>query len=77
MLKEPKDYTKEDYGNYAHLMVKTNAIYCGNNPNSSYPKSCRGKNGIIDLKTFGSIGESMKEAELLLFRANLMLCLKD
>ena len=38
---EPKYFTKEDYENYAKLMVKTNALYRNNNPKSSHPKSSR------------------------------------
>ena len=38
---EPKDFTKEDYENYAKLMVKTNALYRNNNPKSSHPKSSK------------------------------------
>ena len=37
--KEPKDFTEEDYKNYANLMVKTNALHSGNNPKSNHPKS--------------------------------------
>ena len=39
--KNPDDniYTKDDYGNYARLMLKTNTLYRNNNPNSNYPKS--------------------------------------
>ena len=38
---EPEDFTKEDYENYAKLMVKTNALYRNNNPKSSHPKSSK------------------------------------
>ena len=41
MSKNPEDFTKEDYENYAKLMVKTNALYRDNNPKSSHPKSSR------------------------------------
>ena len=41
MSKNPGDFTKEDYENYAKLMVKTNALYRDNNPKSSRPKSSR------------------------------------
>ena len=41
MSKNPEDFTKEDYENYAKLMVKTNALYRGNNPKSSHPKSSK------------------------------------
>ena len=39
--KEPKDFTKDDYINYAKLMVKTNALRVDNNPNNNKPKSNR------------------------------------
>ena len=41
MSKNPEDFTKEDYENYAKLMVKTNALYRDNNPKNSHPKSSR------------------------------------
>ena len=37
--KEPKYFTKEDYENYAKLMVKTNNLYRDNNPDNKRPKS--------------------------------------
>ena len=39
--KEPKDFTEEDYNNYARLMVKTNALYRDNNPENINPKSSK------------------------------------
>ena len=42
MSKEPKDFTKEDYENYARLMIKTNTLYRDNDPDSLYPKSSKG-----------------------------------
>ena len=41
MSKEPKDFTKEDYENYAKLMIKTNTLHRDNDPNSLYPKSSK------------------------------------
>ena len=41
MSKNLEDFSKEDYENYAKLMVKTNALYRDNNPKSLYPKSSR------------------------------------
>ena len=41
MSKTPEYFTKEDYENYAKLIVKTNALYRDNNPKSSHPKSSR------------------------------------
>ena len=40
--KEPKDFTKEDYENYAKMMVKTNTLHGDNNPDRNYPKSSKG-----------------------------------
>ena len=39
--KEPKYFTKEDYENYAKLMVKTNTLHVGNNPENKRPKSSK------------------------------------
>ena len=40
--KEPKDFTKEDYENYAKLMIKTNTLYRDNDPENKRPKSSKG-----------------------------------
>ena len=37
--KEPKDFTKDDHENYARLMVRSNALRAGNDPESRRPKS--------------------------------------
>ena len=42
MSKNPEDFTKEDYDNYAKLMVKTNALYRDDDPKNPRPKSSRG-----------------------------------
>ena len=39
--KEPKDFTKEDYENYAKLMIKNKTLHRDNDPNSLYPKSSK------------------------------------
>ena len=39
--KEPKNITNEDYDNYAKLMIKTNALHCGNNPENKRLKSSK------------------------------------
>ena len=75
--KEPKYFTKEDYENYAKLMIKSDTLYRDNDPESKHPKSSRGYKWNTILKTFGNIGESMKVVELLLFRAILTRCQKD
>ena len=39
--KEPQEgkYTEDDYINYINLLIQTNTIYRGNNPNNTNPKS--------------------------------------
>ena len=39
IFKEPDNYTEDDYLNYINLLVQTNTIYQGNNPNNTNPKS--------------------------------------
>ena len=39
--KEPKNFTGQDYENYARLMIKTNALYRGNDPENKHPKSSK------------------------------------
>ena len=39
--KEQKDFSAEDYDNYAKLMVKSNALRAGNDPESKRPKSSK------------------------------------
>ena len=39
MLKEPQNFTEEDYENYRDLLMQTNAIYQNNDPNQNKPKS--------------------------------------
>ena len=51
MSKNPRDYTDDDYDNYAKLMVKTNALYRDNNPDRNYPKSSKGQKWKRILKT--------------------------
>ena len=42
MSKNPGDFDKNDYDEYAKLMVKTNALHSNYNPNNPYPRSSRG-----------------------------------
>ena len=35
----PKNFNEDDYINYINLLIQTNTIYQGNNPNSTKPKS--------------------------------------
>ena len=39
--KEAKDFTNEDYDNYAKLMIKTNALYHGYDPENKRPRSSK------------------------------------
>ena len=39
--KEPREFTKEDYNNYANLMVETNSLHRNNDPKSNHPKSSK------------------------------------
>ena len=41
MSKNPDNFTKNDYDEYEKLMVKTNALHKGYNPNNPYPRSSR------------------------------------
>ena len=38
---EESDYDKDDLKEYERLMIKTNALHKGNNPNNPYPKSSK------------------------------------
>ena len=66
--KEPKNFTEEDYENYANLMIKTIALHRGNDPESKYQKSSSGykwKNILRDIwlkeKELKFVRESQKE----------------
>ena len=39
--KEPKNFNGQDYENYGRLMIKTNALYRGNDPENKRPKSSK------------------------------------
>ena len=41
MSEKPYDFNENDYYEYAKLLVKTNALHRGNNPNNPYPKASR------------------------------------
>ena len=51
--KEPKDFTGEDYENYANFMVRTGTLHRGNDLENKYPKSSAGNKWKNTLKTFG------------------------
>ena len=40
--KDPKNFTEEDFENYMVLLVQTDTIFQGNNPNNTKPKSSGG-----------------------------------
>ena len=62
--KEPKDFTNEDYQNYAKLMVKSNALRAGNNPKSKKPKSSKSYKWKVILKDiWDNIGKYEEEGE--------------
>ena len=42
IFKNPDNYTEDDYLNYINLLVQTNTIYQGNNPNQNRAKSSGG-----------------------------------
>ena len=42
IFKDPDNYTEDDYLNYINLLVQTNTIYQGNNPNQNRAKSSGG-----------------------------------
>ena len=69
--KEPKDFTSDDYENYAKLMVKSNALRAGNDPESKRPKSNKGykwNNILKDMENY------IKEKELPLSLATPTRC---
>ena len=37
--RKPKGYTDEDLGNYRDIMIKTNALYQNNDPDSGRPRA--------------------------------------
>ena len=39
----PQNFTEEDYKNYINLLVRTNTIHQGNDPNNTKPKSSGGR----------------------------------
>ena len=67
---------KEDYENYAKLMVKTNALYRDNNPKRSHPKSSKSDKWNLIRLIWAKRG-GMRERESLLFRVILTRCQKD
>ena len=54
MSKEPKEFTTEDYENYARLMVKTNTLYRDNNPEKNTQKAVKVINGLKYLKKWNN-----------------------
>ena len=84
--KEPKDFTNDDYRNYAKLMVKSNTLHRNNNPKDSHSKSNRGykwKNilkGIWDNKehyTGSGLTFIPSDPNALLERLDLLLASQD
>ena len=73
MSKEPIGFNNEDYENYAKLMVKTNALHYGYDPDNPHPRSSGGYKWKI-LKYIWGNREKYEGKELLLFRAILTRC---
>lgn len=67
--KKPDDqiYTEQDYENYAALMIESNALKKGNDPDTNRPKACKGYKWKNVLKTFGILKIITKEV-LLVYR---------
>ena len=61
MFKNPKNYTYEDYDNYEYLLMKTNAIHVGNNPNNRRAKG--NHKGYKWENIFSPIWEKIKKKE--------------
>ena len=57
MSKNPKNFTDKDKNNYENLMIMTNALHRGNNPNNPHPKSSGGDKWI---KLLGPIWKKKK-----------------
>ena len=74
--KNPDDNisTYEDYDNYARFMLKTNALYRSNNPDSNYPKSSKSYKWTKILKTIWDKRKKYDGSGVVLFRATLMRC---
>ena len=60
--KEPQEgkYTEDDYINYINLLIQTNTIYQGNNPNNTNPKSSSSKKWD---KLISPVWEHIKESK--------------
>ena len=69
--KKPISYENEDRDNYERLMLKTNVLHCGNDPNNPYPKGNRSFKWDKVLKSTWrekkKMRDSMRERGLLLF----------
>ena len=56
----PQNFTEEDFINYRDLLIQTNSIYQGNNPNKTSPKSSKSKKWG---KLISPIWEHIKESK--------------
>ena len=50
MHKIPTDYTDDDFNNYMRLMIKTNVLHRGSNPNNPHPRGSGGNKWVAILK---------------------------
>ena len=67
VMRIPNDnvYAHEDYEKYADIMVKTNSLRQGNNPDNVTPKASRGWKWNYLLKTYGIKDNDLKVRERL------------
>ena len=56
----PKNFNEDDYINYINLLIQTNTIYQGNNPNSTKPKSSSSEKWI---NLISPVWEHIKESK--------------
>ena len=57
---DPKNFNEDDYINYINLLIQTNTIYQGNNPNSTKPKSSKSEKWI---NLISPVWEHIKESK--------------
>ena len=72
--KNPTDYTNKDHENYRRRMVKSNALHRYTIQKNPTQEAVIVINGKKYLDLFGMVRKSMRERELLLFRAILTRC---
>ena len=73
--KEPKDFTKEDYENYANLMVKLAPFIVVMIQKINTQKAVKVINGILYLETFGIKRETVRKEKVKRRRKSMRKCL--